>query len=226
MYLSIEKKEKVLKVLLFSFLCFLIASSFKVNNSIQPFQCSIDTANFNNEYVIVYKNRSLLNNNTDHQIEKRIIVALSDVLTVTNGKNIQLKRGSILVFKESETYHILSGEYFEIGVKKSHPKPEPPKIWYEPTQNNIVYDDNDFRVFEERLAPHHDRDLHSHLQRLVVRLNTVHLTDPRYYPNGQEGKGIQESNTIKFAEPIEHVVRNLSDIPLFNIVIEFKHSQV
>jgi hypothetical protein len=27
---------------------------------------------------------------------------------------------------------------------------------------------------------------------------------------------------VKFAEPIVHVVRNLSDIPLFNIVIEFK----
>ena len=33
----------------------------------------------------------------------------------------------------------------------------------------------------------------------------------------------QIKNTVKFAEPMVHVVKNLSnDVPLFNIIIEFK----
>ena len=86
----------------------------------------------------------------------------------------------------------------------------------------MVYEDEQFRVFEERLAPGDDRELHSHAQRVVVRLNEVQLTDPRLYPEGQPGTGIQVPNTVRFAEPVVHAVRNLSKIPLFNIVIEFK----
>jgi hypothetical protein len=57
----------------------------------------------------------------------------------------------------------------------------------------------------------------------VVRLNEVQLTDPRTRPNGTPGGGIQVPNTVKFAEPVVHVVKNLSkDTPLFNIVLEFK----
>jgi hypothetical protein len=86
-----------------------------------------------------------------------------------------------------------------------------------------VYEDEQFRVFEERLAPGDTRELHSHAQRVVVRLNNVQLTDPRFKPNGSPGGGIQVPNTVKFAEPMVHVVKNLSkDTPLFNIVIEFK----
>ena len=96
------------------------------------------------------------------------------------------------------------------------------RSWLEPEKNKTVFQNDDFRIFEERLGPKEERALHSHLQRLVVRLNNTHLTDPRFYPEGQEGKGIQVPNTVKFAEPVEHVVRNLSDIPVFNIVIEFK----
>ena len=82
--------------------------------------------------------------------------------------------------------------------------------------------DAEFRVFEERLQPGDVRELHSHAQRLVVRLNQVQLTDPRHSPSGKPGTGIQVANTVKFAEPVVHAVKNLSNIPLFNIVIEFK----
>jgi len=52
-------------------------------------------------------------------------------------------------------------------------------------------------------------------------LNQVQLTDPRY-SIGKPGTGIQVANTVKFAEPMVHVTKNLSEIPLFNIVIEYK----
>ena len=86
----------------------------------------------------------------------------------------------------------------------------------------MVYEDEQFRIFEERLPAGGERALHSHAQRVVVRLNEVQLTDPRFHPNGTPGGGIQVPNTARFAEPMVHVVRNLSAIPLFNIVIEFK----
>ena len=94
--------------------------------------------------------------------------------------------------------------------------------WVEPLKNTIVYEDEQIRIFEERLLPQDVRELHSHAQRLVVRLNKVQLTDPRFSKEVKEGTGIQVPNTVKFAEPIVHAVKNLSDIPLFNIVIEFK----
>jgi hypothetical protein len=160
------------------------------------------------------------NGNSD-EVGSRIIVALSKLMIESSKGKIKLKRGEVSVFSENDFYNSIDGEYFEIGIKKNHPNPKRPEIWYEPTKNKVIYENKDFRIFEERLNGGEDRALHSHLQRLVIRLNNVHLTDPRYYPVGQEGIGIQVPNTVKFAEPVEHVVRNLSKISLFNVVIEF-----
>ena len=124
--------------------------------------------------------------------------------------------------KNQKRSTIIKGDYFEVSIKKNHPKPAKPKVWHEPTKNASVFENEDFRIFREQLGAGEERAFHSHLERLVVRLNKVQLTDPRFYPNGQEGVGIQEPNTVKFAEPVEHVVKNLGKIPLFNIVLEFK----
>ncbi len=92
----------------------------------------------------------------------------------------------------------------------------------EPLKNKVVYEDDEFRIFEKRLDAGDIRELHSHAQRLVVRLNEVQLTDPRFNKEVNASSGIQVPNTVKFAEPIVHAVKNLSKIPLFNLVIEFK----
>jgi hypothetical protein len=181
-----------------------------------------DTAAFENDYVIVNKNKAQYASGKINGINTRILVALSKLKLKSSKGKIKMKRGAVMVFSKDENYYIRKGDYFEVAVKENHPKPTMPEIWHEPTKNKTVYQDEELRVFEERLYGGEDRDLHSHLQRLVVRLNQVHLTDPRYHPQGQEGVGIQVPNTVKFAEPVEHVVRNLSKIPLFNIVIEFK----
>lgn len=111
----------------------------------------------------------------------------------------------------------------EDDIKKTHPEPKGPEKWLEPLKNQVVYEDELFRIFEEKLAAGDTRELHSHAQRVVVRLNKVQLTDPRFNPNGVPGEGIQVPNTVRFAEPMIHVVKNLStDTPLFNIIIEFK----
>jgi hypothetical protein len=151
----------------------------------------------------------------------RIIVALDKIKFKSNRGTIKIKRGEIAVFLENESYDLPKGSYFEIALKKVHPPLTKPKEWFEPMKNTIIYENDEFRVFEERLNPGDERPLHSHAQRVVVRLNQVQLTDPRYSV-GKPGTGIQVANTVKFAEPMVHVTKNLSEIPLFNIVIEYK----
>jgi hypothetical protein len=172
-----------------------------------------------NDYVTVLRN-STLNNKIG--FGTRVVVALTSMSVNSSKGTVRLARGGVAVFLEGETYQAAGGEYFEVNFKKEHPPLTRPEQWIEPEKNTMVYEDGQIRIFEERLPPGGERALHSHAQRVVVRLNEVQLTDPRTHPNGTPGGGIQVPNTVRFAEPMVHVVRNLSTIPLFNIVIEFK----
>jgi hypothetical protein len=184
---------------------------------------SVDTVVFENNFVRVIKNASFHTMDDSVIFGKRMVVALAGLKCKTRDGIKTLQRGAIAVFLPGEPFEIRSGECFIVGFKRQHPVPKGPEVWLEPQKNVIVYEDELFRVFEERLAPGDTRELHSHSQRLVVRLNNVQLTDPRFKPNGAPGEGIQVPNTVKFAEPMVHVVKNLSvDTPLFNIIIEFK----
>lgn len=182
-----------------------------------------DSVEIDNEYVKVSRNIASCASQNTPGFGTRVIVALEPIEIKSSRGTIQLKRSEIAVFHASESYQCLAGKYFEVAFKTNHPPLKRPEEWLEPHKNTIVYEDEQFRVFEERLAPGDTRELHSHAQRIVVRLNNVQLTDPRFKPNGSPGGGIQVPNTVKFAEPMVHVVKNLSkDTPLFNIVIEFK----
>lgn len=182
-----------------------------------------DTVVFENDFVRVIKNAPLNAVGDTVVFGKKLVVGLAGLTYKTAGGIKTLQRGAIAVFLPGESFEIGSGECFVIGFKNQHPVPKGPEVWLEPQKNVIVYEDELFRVFEERLAPGDTRELHSHSQRLVIRLNNVQLTDPRFKPNGAPGEGIQVPNTVKFAEPMVHVVKNLSaDTPLFNIIIEFK----
>jgi hypothetical protein len=181
-----------------------------------------DSIEINNPYFFVLRNTNLqLETDTNH-VGKRVLVALNHVEIRKSGKAIKLERGQIAVFHPKESYSVLTGNFFEIGFKVNHPPLKVPEQWIEPTKNIVVYDDPELRVFEERLASGDTREVHSHAQRVVVRLNLVQLTDPRFHDKPKAGSGIQVPNTVKYAEPIVHAVKNTSEIPLFNIVIEYK----
>ena len=175
-----------------------------------------------NPYLHVNQNSNSFQLANNATIGTRVIAVLDSMVIKSNKGKRTLVRGQVAVFLENESYEISSGKYFEIGFKKNHPPLTAPEQWVEPQKNTIVYEDAQFRIFEERLEAGDIRDLHSHAQRLVVRLNLVQLTDPRLNKEVKEGTGIQVPNTVKFAEPVVHAVKNLSKIPLFNIVIEFK----
>lgn len=182
-----------------------------------------DSVEIDNQYVKVLRNSSAFISAKTPGFGTRLIVAMAETKITGAKGNLTLQRGGVSVFTAGEAYQPISGNYFEIAIKTDHPPVKGPDQWVEPLKNKIIYEDEQFRVFEERLAPGDTRELHSHAQRVVVRLNNVQLTDPRTRPLGSPGGGIQVPNTVKFAEPVVHVVKNLSrDTPLFNIVIEFK----
>lgn len=185
-----------------------------------------DSVALDNDYVKVLRN-STIDTAADAKIfGSRVIVALTPIEVKSSKIKKRLNRGESAVFQQNEHFSISTGEFFVVVLKKNHPPLKSPDAWFEPVKNRVVYEDDEFRIFEERLAPGDTRELHSHAQRIVVRLNNVQLTDPRFKPNGSPGGGIQVPNTVKFAEPIIHVVKNLSkDTPLFNIVIEFNLNQ-
>lgn len=186
------------------------------------FVTTTDSIEINNPYFYVLRNSSANVTADTSTVWKRVVVALNSVIIKSGKKTITLERGEIAVFQPKETYQVISGWFFEVGFKLNHPELKRPEQWIEPTKNIIVYDDPEIRVFQERLAPHDIREVHSHAQRVVVRLNLVQLTDPRFYKVPKPGTGIQVPNTVKYADPIVHAVKNTSDIPLFNIVIEYK----
>ena len=201
------------KTIFITLFTLLSASGFAKNQA--------DSVALENDFVKVMRQSSVGCSSQDSVFGTRVIVALSDTKIKSNKSKKMLKRGQVAVFQWNEKYMIENGDFFEVAFKKNHPEPKGPDEWLEPQKNTIVYEDKEFRIFEERLAPGDTRELHSHAQRVVVRLNEVQLTDPRFKPNGTPGGGIQVPNTVKFAEPMVHVVKNLSTIPLFNIIIEF-----
>jgi hypothetical protein len=200
-----------------------VIEDFKVYQLADSNRVHPNAIEFDNDYVRVMNNASVKNTTDDALFGKRVLVALTPIKCKSTQGIKKLERGEILVFNPEDSYSIQKGDYFEVALKRMHPEIKGPDVWLEPQKNKIVYEDDLFRVFEERLVPGDTRELHSHAQRLVVRLNKVQLTDPRLKPNGAPDEGIQLPNTVKFAEPMVHVVKNLSvDTSLFNIIIEFK----
>jgi hypothetical protein len=202
------------KIITFFVFTFFISAIFAATQT--------DSVALENDFVKVMRQSSVGFSNKNTEFGTRVIVALTNTKIQSEKSDKMLNRGEVAVFQWNEKYKITDGDFFEVAIKKNHPVPKSPEEWIEPLKNTIVYDDPEFRIFEERLEGGDTRELHSHAQRVVVRLNEVQLTDPRYKPNGTPGGGIQIPNTVKFAEPMVHVVKNLSKIPLFNIIIEFK----
>ena len=181
-----------------------------------------DSIALDNDYVSVMHNYAACTSARTSHYGTRAIVALSQCIIESGRGTLTLQRGDVAVFLIDESYKTPRGEYFEVAFKLGHPPLKSPEKWIEPLKNTFVYSDEQFRVFQERLEPGDERELHSHAQRIVVRLNAARLTDPRFHEAGSTKGSIQVPNTVKFAEPIVHVVRNVSEVPLFNIVLEFK----
>jgi hypothetical protein len=145
----------------------------------------------------------------------RVIVAMGNV---TLGQK-QLKRGGVAVFKPGESYTApQGGPFYEIAIKPHHPPVKSPAEIIPPDKNSMVYEGPTFFVYEERLAVGDTRPRHSHSQRVEVRVNqgpvVWQTVDGRDKPI--------EPPMVNWRDAMIHVTRNIGDMPLFNVIMEFR----
>jgi hypothetical protein len=149
-----------------------------------------------------------------------VIVALGDIQLQAGQVQRMLTRGDVVVFGQGESYVAPVGAYLEVAIKPDHPASDSPAEVIAPEKNALLFDGEDFFVFEEKLAPGDTRARHSHSQRVVIQLNRAKL---RQWP---DGKPEIEVETVPdrpgFSPPVIHVVKNVGEIPLRGVIIEFR----
>ena len=129
-------------------------------------------------------------------------------------------RGAVKVFRRGVAYPPPSGEFLEIAVKPKRPPIKSPAVLIPPDKNSVLYDGDDFFIFEEKLDPGDTRARHSHRERVVIVLNRTRL---QQWPDGSsEIFRDQIPDDVRFNPPVVHVVKTVGELPLRNIVIEFK----
>lgn len=151
----------------------------------------------------------------------RVIVALGEVNLKAEDTSRTMTRGDVAVFGPSESYDVRQGgSFFEVAIKANHPAVQTPGEIIAPEKNAARYDGKDFFVFEEKLEPGDTRARHSHSQRVVIQLNRSRLEQ---WPDGQPSKIVETvPDRPGFNPPVIHTVKNVGDVPLRGIIIEFK----
>ena len=130
------------------------------------------------------------------------------------------ERGRVRVFQRGERYDPPAGEFLEVTIKPERPPVKSPTVLIPPDKNSIVYDGDDFFIFEEKLDSGDTRARHSHRERVVIVINKTRL---QQWPDGApELFRDQIPDDVRFNPPVVHVVKTVGDQPLRNIVIEFK----
>ena len=151
----------------------------------------------------------------------RVIVAISDTSVSSSTGERELRRGDISVLLDDEPMQAPSRPgYFEVVIKRQHPPAGRPKETILAEKNALHYDNACFFVFEERLAPGDTRARHSHSHRVVIQLNRATL---RQWPDGMP-EVVVETVPDKpiFNPPVVHTAKNIGDVPLRGVIVEFK----
>lgn len=147
----------------------------------------------------------------------RVVVAFGDVKVAAGGSTVELGYAEVFVAAAGTAYEI-AGDFAEVNLKPDPPSVEGPAVSLPAGKNERLHDADDYFVFEERLEPGDTRERHSHAQRVVLVMGATEL---QQWPDGaDEVFKTQVPGTIKFNPPVVHVVRNIGDAPLRNIVIE------
>ncbi len=178
-------------------------------------------AALDNDYVLVTRDAAPCAQAGVPGCGDRVIVALGDVELRSDGTLRTLARGDIAVFTSGQSYSApTGGPYLEVAIKPDHPPAESPGEMIAPQKNAVRYDGETFFVFEERLAPGDTRARHSHSQRVIVQLNRTVL---QQWPDGAPEMMVETvPDRVTFGRPVIHTVKNLGDLPLRGLVIEFK----
>jgi hypothetical protein len=174
-----------------------------------------------NEYVRVTRDVAPCAAASAADCGHRVIVALDDVVLAGGMFRRAMRRGDVAVFRPDESYEPpTGGPFIEVTIKPNHPPVRSPPEIIAAEKNAALYEGDEFFVFEERLAPGETRPRHSHSQRVVMQLNRTRL---QQWPDGEPPKVVETvPEKVNFSPPVIHVVKNVGDVPLRGIVIEFK----
>ena len=147
----------------------------------------------------------------------RVLVALSSI-EVSSQK---MERGDVKVFKTGERYSPpKSGDYLEVTIKPDHPKAIAPSAGTPPAPDNkILYDGKEFTIFEEKMQPGELSSRHSHNQRLAIFLNR---TQVQQWADGKSETRELVPDVVTFRPAVVHISKDVGNIPIHNILIEFK----
>ena len=177
-----------------------------------------DPVAFDNEYFHVTRDAAPCGDAAMAGCADRVIVAMGKV-TVTSAKTQKkLAKGQVAVFRQGQSYKVAGGPFFEVAIKPDHPPVKSPPELIPPAKNAIIYDAPRFFVYHEQLAPGDTRPRHSHSQRLEIRLNIGPLLDQWFDPPAKP----MLPSTVNFRQPSIHTTKNIGDMPLKNLIVEFK----
>lgn len=174
-----------------------------------------------NAFVVVTRGESVCAVAESGRCGDRVIVALQPLEVEGDSTTQRLGRGEVAVFGPGQSYRIAAGsDYFEVVIRPDHPAPLAPAARIEPEKNATLYDAEGFFVFEEKLDPGDTRARHSHSQRVVIQLNRTRL---QQWPDGAPEMFVDTvPERPSFSPPVVHRVKNVGDLPLAGIIIEFK----
>ena len=174
-----------------------------------------------NDYVRITRDAAPCASAATPGCAERVIVALGETELSSGGASRALVRGDIAVFGPKESYEpSRTGSYFEVAIKAAHPPALSPGEIIPPEKNAMRHDGADFFVFEEKLEPGDTRARHSHSQRVVIQLNRARL---QQWPDSEPAKFVETApDRPAFSPPVIHSVKNVGDVPLRGVIIEFK----
>jgi len=171
-----------------------------------------------NEYVHVARDTTSCADANTPGCEDRVIVAYGPIDVSSGKKHLRLAKGQVAVFQKGDSYHVSGANYFEVAIKPDHPPVKSPAEMIAPSKNKPIYDGPRFFIYEERLAPGDTRPRHSHSQRIEIRLNVGPLLDQWLDP---PAKPILPS-IVNFRQAGIHITKNVGDMALRNLIVEFK----
>jgi hypothetical protein len=149
----------------------------------------------------------------------RVIVAVAPLSFLAGSALQSLERGEFFVFGDGDTYQLPDGaSFFEVALKPDRPRVKEPPELIPPAKNTMLYEGERFFVYEESLDVGDIRPRHSHCQRVEIRLNNGPMLEQTFDPP----RPPMQPNIVNWREPVIHTVRNVGDMPLRNLIIEFK----
>jgi hypothetical protein len=176
-----------------------------------------DPVALDNEYVHVARDTAPCAN-ASSTCEDRVIVAIGTVEVSSGKKHHRLHKGQVAVFQKGDSYSVMGKRYFEVAIKPGHPPVKSPPEIIAASKNKTLYDGPRFFIYEERLAAGDTRPRHSHSQRIEIRLNIGPLLDQWLDP---PTKPVLPS-TVNFRQAGIHITKNIGDMALRNLIVEFK----